>query len=221
MNELKAYVDGLFRHQAKTAEMTELKEEILSNMLAKRDDLIAQGMEDEKATRLAKGSLSSVDGLLDGTQLTYIARYHTQCLQSSLLGSIVFWILSIPLLFTGYAVWCYAGMLAAVVLGICYIVQCRDQSDAVAFVSVTGSRRRGRLVWAVWALFFLVSIGVMAALTFGSDIWFGRTPGISGPYQFAMVTARFYLPALTVILPVTVSGFTRILLKNERRTTDE
>ena len=44
MNDLKNYVDGVFRHQPRTAEMTELKEEILSNMLAKRDDLIAQGL---------------------------------------------------------------------------------------------------------------------------------------------------------------------------------
>ncbi len=221
MNDLKNYVDGLFRHQPRTAEMTELKEEILSNMLAKRDDLIAQGIATGEAERLVKASLSSVDGLLDGTQLTNIDRYHMQCLQSSLLASIIFWIFSIPLLFTGYAIWCYAAILMTLVLGICYIARYRGQNDAVAFVSVTGSRRRGRLVWAAWTLFFLVSIGVMAALTFGSNVWFGRALDLSGPYQFARVATRFYLPALTIILPITIGGFTRILLKNEKRTTNE
>lgn len=43
MIDLKQYVDALFRHQRLTPEVKDLKEEILSNMTAKMDDLIAQG----------------------------------------------------------------------------------------------------------------------------------------------------------------------------------
>ena len=50
MIDLQKYVDGLFRHQRLTPEVKDLKEEILSNMIAKRDDLIAQGLSAEKAT---------------------------------------------------------------------------------------------------------------------------------------------------------------------------
>lgn len=41
MTDLQKYVDSLFRHQQVTPEIKDLKEEIISNMIAKRDDLIA------------------------------------------------------------------------------------------------------------------------------------------------------------------------------------
>ncbi len=63
MIDLQKYVDGLFRHQRLTPEVQDLKEEILSNMLAKRDDLIAQGLSAERAAEKAKESLSEIDYL--------------------------------------------------------------------------------------------------------------------------------------------------------------
>ena len=76
MIDLQKYVDGLFRHQRLTPEVKDLKEEILSNMIAKRDDLIAQGLSAEKATEKAKESLSAIDYLIDGNQLTDVGKYH-------------------------------------------------------------------------------------------------------------------------------------------------
>ena len=76
MIDLQKYVDGLFRHRRLTPEVKDLKEEILSNMLAKRDDLIAQGLSAERATEKAKESLSEVDYLIDGNQLTDVSKYH-------------------------------------------------------------------------------------------------------------------------------------------------
>lgn len=51
MTDLQKYVDSLFRHQQLTPEIKDLKEGIVSNMIAKRDDLIAQGMDAESATK--------------------------------------------------------------------------------------------------------------------------------------------------------------------------
>ena len=70
---------------------------------------------------------------------------------------------------------------------------------------------RGRFI--IWGAFFLVAVGTMAALTFGSDIWFGRPLNITGPYQLANIAVQFYLPLLTIIIPITISSFSRILLK--------
>ena len=63
-------------------------------------------------------------------------------------------------------------------------------------------------------MFFLVVAGTMAALTFGSNIWFGRPLNISGPYQLANIAIRFYLPLLTIAIPITIDNFSKILLKN-------
>ena len=92
MIDLQKYVDGLFRHQRLTPEVKDLKEEILSNMIAKRDDLLAQGLSAEKATEKAKESLSAIDYLIDGNQLTDVGKYHLECVQTLLLNCIVFWI---------------------------------------------------------------------------------------------------------------------------------
>ena len=85
MTDLEKYVDGLFRNQRVTPELKDLKEEIVSNMIAKRDDLVAQGMDAESAAERAKQSLSDVDFLIDGNQLTDVGRYRLECRQTVLL----------------------------------------------------------------------------------------------------------------------------------------
>lgn len=73
----------------------------------------------------------------------------------------------------------------------------------------------------IWGVFFLVAAGTLAALTFGSDIWFSRPLNISGPYQLANLAVSFYLPLLTILIPVTVSSFSGILPKCRKGHEDE
>lgn len=213
MTEIKEYVDGLFRHQRLTPEVKDLKEEILSNMLAKRDDLIAQGLDVVSATKKAEESLSAIDCLIDGNQFTDLGKYRLECAQQLLLNSILFWILSMPLLFTGAASFSYLGLLLVGLFGCIYFYRKRENTGGFVFLSVTASKQRQKMAWIVWALFFLVAVGTMAALTFGSDIWFARPLHISGPYQMARIAVRFYLPLLTIMIPMTFSSFTKILQK--------
>lgn len=217
MRELQEYVDSLFRHQRLTPEVKDLKEEILSNMAAKRADLLAQGVEKAEATRTAMESLSSVEGLIDGNQLTDLDRYRTECLQTALRNGIFFWIGTMPLLFTGYGLFCYLGMAVTAVLGIWYFIQMKCQSGSMAFVSREAGERRRRWVWILWGAFFLVAAGTMAALTFGGNLWFGVPPRLDGPYQLANLVSRFYLPLLTIFLPLTVGAFPKLLAKCEVR----
>ena len=67
MEELKSYVELLFKPLPQFGADLELKEEILSNLEAKVEDLTAQGMEKEEAVRQAKASITSVDGSLTAT----------------------------------------------------------------------------------------------------------------------------------------------------------
>ena len=117
MTELKEYVDGLFRHQYLTPELKDLKEEILSNMTAKRDDLLEQGIDAELAAEMAKKSLTSIDSLVDGNQLTDLGKYRFECAQTLLLHCILFWIFSLPLLLTACALISYLGLLLTVISG--------------------------------------------------------------------------------------------------------
>lgn len=221
MTDLQKYVDSLFRHQQVTPEIKDLKEEIVSNMIAKRDDLIAQGLDAESATQKAKESLSGVDFLIEGNQLTDVSKYHDECTQTVLLNCIIFWILSLPLLFTRYALVCYMGLALVIVSGCVYISSRKPSVSTVAYFSVTASKRRRTMAWRIWGFFFLVAAGTMAAVTFGSNIWFGRPLNITGPYQMANIAVRFYLPLLTIMVPITFSNFVSILLKNRKGQEDE
>ena len=216
MIDLKQYVDELFRHQRLTPEVKDLKEEILSNMTAKMDDLIAQGIEADIAAKKAKESVSTIDYLIDGNQLTDISKYRLECTQTILLNCIIFWIFSLPLLFAHFATFSYLGLLLTISSGIVYLLQTKQQTEVVAFRSITTSERRKKTAWIVWGLFFVVCVGTMAALTFGSNIWFGRPLNTSGPYQMANVAVRFYMPLLTILIPITFGSFTKLLLKNRK-----
>lgn len=217
MKELQEYVDKLFRHQRQTAEVKDLKEEILSNMTAKYEDFLTQGIDKISAIQKAEESIITVEGLIDGNQLTLIDHYRAECLQTALLSSTIFWICTLPLLVTRYALFSFFGLLATVVLGVAYIMKSKHQTAEVSFVSVARNEKRRKWVWIVWCLFFLVYVGTMVAATFGSNIWFNRPITISGPYQFFNIVLRFYIPVLTVVIPITISRFTKLLIKHEKR----
>lgn len=221
MKDLKEYVEELFRHQHLTPEVKDLKEEILSNMIAKRDDLIEQGFDEDTATKKAKESLPAVDYLIEGNQLTDISKYRLECAQTVLLNCIIFWIFSLPLLFTSFHTFAYLGFWLTAGFGIFYLWQRKQPLNTVAFLSITMSKRRQRIAWIVWGLFFAVCFGITMAISFGSDIWFGRPFHISGPYQMADIAARVYLPLLTIIVPITFRNFTSLLLKNRKEYENE
>ena len=221
MNELQNYVDNLFQHQPLTTEVKDLKEEILSNMTAKRDDYIAQGINEVIATQKAKESLLSVDSLISGSQLTYTGHYYLECLQMALLNCIIFWIFTMPLLFTRHALLTHIGFGATVFLGIVYIIRRKTISDELTFISILKSKQRKKRTWIIWSLFFIIYTLTMAGITFSSNIWFNYPLNISGPYQFADIVSRFYAPLLTIVIPITISGFTKLLIKNEKRFDDE
>lgn len=61
MNELRMYVEHLFEGRVLTTEMIELKEEIYGNLVARYEDLIAEGVSEEEALEHTKQSMSSLD----------------------------------------------------------------------------------------------------------------------------------------------------------------
>lgn len=66
MNEIRMYVEHLFEGKVLTAEMIELKEEIYGNLVARYEDLIAEGVEPGDALARTKESMTSIDDLLAG-----------------------------------------------------------------------------------------------------------------------------------------------------------
>lgn len=192
-------------------------------MIAMKNDLVSQGLSDEEAIKRAKESITSVDSLIDDNQLTDMRKYSVECSYSALLSFTLFWILSIPLLFVGRSLFCLVGFVGTVISGIIYIIRINQQKleESVKFISVSSLKRRQTTVWAVWSVFFIVAVLGVAAVTFSSNIWFGRPVHISGPYEFAQIAVRFYIPLLTIFIPVTVGRLTKVLTKCEKRSDNE
>lgn len=61
MNELRMYVEHLFEGKVLTPENIELKEEIYGNLVARYEDLIAEGVVEDEALERTKESMSSLD----------------------------------------------------------------------------------------------------------------------------------------------------------------
>lgn len=66
MNEIRMYVEHLFEGKVLTAEMIELKEEIYGNLVARYEDLIAEGVEPGDALARTKEGMTSIDDVLAG-----------------------------------------------------------------------------------------------------------------------------------------------------------
>lgn len=69
MNELRIYVERLFEGKVLTTENIELKEEIYGNLMARFEDLVAEGVPEVEALEQTKASFTSVDDILAGETL--------------------------------------------------------------------------------------------------------------------------------------------------------
>lgn len=66
MSEIRMYVELLFEGRTMTRETIDLKEEIYGNLMARYEDLLAQGMSEAEALERTKASITSVDDVLAG-----------------------------------------------------------------------------------------------------------------------------------------------------------
>lgn len=211
MNELERHVEKLFRHQPDTPETRELRAEILSNLQAKRDDLVAQGMNAAEATAAVKRDMSTVDGLLDDQQRINVERYRMACTQTVWLCCILYWIFTLPLLFLDCKLPSALGLILSVAVFVFFPLFWLLHPVKVETRSLAAARRRSTIIWRVWGIFYAVAALSMAAVTFGSNLWYGTPVTFEGPYQWASVLSRFYVPLLTIFIPIAVGRFASLL----------
>lgn len=212
MSELSRYVDELFSEYAKDERNEELKAEILSNLEAKKADLISCGIGESEATQKSKESITSIDFLIDGNRQVYIHRLKFELVQWSLIIILVGWILTIPLLIFGLGLPANVILFIAVlVAGFYYLGLYHKQSNSEDYMNKTGfinlqhCKKRKKLIWILWGVFAMVSLLANSALYFGSNLWFSRKVSLDGPYALASLLITYFVPMLTVIIPVIFS----------------
>ena len=220
MDELKKYTDELFAKQRQTAKIRDLKDEVYSNLLAKKQDLISRGLSESEAIAKTKDGFSSVDPMIEGNQLTYINRFKKDCLQTLLLYGVILWLLSIPTIIMGMP-FSFITFVIMAGLGVSYLKSNQSNQDEIAFINGDRFKTVCRTAWIIWGTFFAVCAATVTAVMYGSNIWFGRPVHIAGPYEFASIAILYYMPATTILLPIAISSFPKILVGNERNDKNE
>lgn len=215
MDELKRYVERLFAHTRHSNSIKDLKDEIYSNMLAKKQDLIQQGRPEQEAIAEAKESITSVDELIDGMQLTYVNRFKADCAQTAFLYSVILWILNIPMILLHAGTFSFVAFLTMVAVGIGYFSLRKRNTDELVFLQADQYLRMAKTAWLVWGIFFAVCVICITSLQFGSTLWFGRSIEVTGPYQFGLLALRYYIPLVSILIPLSISSFPKLCSKYE------
>lgn len=74
-DEIRSYVMKLFEGAPDSVKVHELKEELISNLMAKYDDLISDGRSEEEAYKITIGGIGDVNELLRGLENDKIYNY--------------------------------------------------------------------------------------------------------------------------------------------------
>jgi len=207
MSPLQNYVERLFKGYKDSQHIRELKEEILSNLEAKVADLTANGMDYQQAITTATQNMDRVDFLIDDHQRIYIHRYRLELLQRAVIYLLIGWIVTIPMNIVGEgrllnAFLLVAAIISGVLLLLLHTKNAKQPLDTISFYNRKQLLRYRKYVWLLWGLFAGVSILWVTALHFGSNLWFARSIHLSGPYQFAVISIRYTLPLVSIIIPL-------------------
>ncbi|QAA33190.1 hypothetical protein [Clostridium manihotivorum] len=220
METLREYVDSLFCKYKEDKQIQELKYEIFTNLEAKVKDLTENGLSYDKAIVMAKESITSIDYLIDGNKEIYINKFKLECLQITLLYSLIIWIVTIPISIVETGRLLNALLLVfSIVLGVNYIGASKEKNKEVLlvkkFFNIRSAYRIRRIAWVLWGGGFIASSIYVTMVRFGSNIWFSRSVKITGPYEFASIVINYCYPFLLIVVPLFINSIPQLLLKYE------
>ncbi|PAD74980.1 permease prefix domain 1-containing protein [Paenibacillus campinasensis] len=218
-NDLNLFVDRLFANKRKTKAVMELKQEILSNLEAKVADCMSSGMDYQEAISQAIRDLDDIDSIIDDKQTVYIHRYRYDVMQGALLYVFIAWIVTIPARLTLSGVMVNTlFMVLGIAGGVLLLTMLQKGFPSSAEIDQVDTGKIGRMirrVWILWGLFAIVITGYSLLIKFGSDLWFGRQVGFSGPYDFYETMLQLVLPLTTIIIPLATRKAGQYITKYE------
>lgn len=218
MNDLKDHVNYIFRKYKNNDEIMDFKEEILSNLESKKTDLMSHGMEEKTAILQAKKSINSIDNLIESNKYVYENAFKLECMQTVLLFVIIAWIATIPLIvFRGVSIINIILLLASVIIGISFWTNYSKklENEKQEYINIESYMLLSKKAWIIWGIFIVISIFSISAVNFASNIWFSYPVNIIGPYDLGKILIKYYLPLLTILIPIAIGRFPKILLNNE------
>ncbi|WP_141432076.1 hypothetical protein [Bacillus sp. 03113] len=221
MNELREYVDHLFRNYKNYSGTIELKEEIVGNLEAKVSHLIGNGLNKKDAIAKAKNSITKIDDLIDGNIPVFIGQFQFNIFQIAYIYILIAWIVTIPFsIFRVGIVISYGLFFICIILGIVYLFlinKMKESSKKIKHLNVISIVRTNKIVWLLWVLYIMIYWVYLSAVFFSSNIWFSRTVYIDGPYQFGILIAKYALPLISIVIPLILNACIKLLPQYEAR----
>ena len=209
MSKLSRYVDELFAKYKKNRGIDELKTEVLGNLEAKKEDLIASGKSEAEAVKIAKESITNIDFMIDGNKRVCSCRMKLEFLQQSLIVLLIAWILTVPLLIFHIGFFANILLTAAAAVGIIYYIfylaKLKGHQNLLykmGYVNIKAARETKNAIWILWAAVTVLIELSVTAMRFGSNIWFSRHISIDGPSEFASLLITYFIPLLTIVIPI-------------------
>ncbi|MEW9095910.1 MAG: permease prefix domain 1-containing protein [Clostridiaceae bacterium] len=219
MKDLEQYVDGLFANYKKTKETEDLREEIFSNLEARIKDNMASGLEYKKAYKEAIKNIESIDMFIDDNKKIYVNRFKKELAQIGVLYALIGWIFTIPLRVVFRSIVNNIFMIALICTGIIYLFMIYKKDDEylnkTSIIDMHDINTLKRYTWIVWGIFILLIMIVNFGARFASNIWFSRPVRIDGPYQFAMIVGSFFMPLLSIVIPLFINRGCKLINEYE------
>lgn len=216
-NDLEIFVDRLFANHRKTRAVLDLRNEVLSNLEAKVTDYMDNGMEYQHAVCLAIEDIEAIDNLIDDNQKIYINHFRYDMTQNVLLYTLIAWILTIPLRLMPMGMMANNLLILLIVLSGIFFFLSHSKKDEqrTAMINTVRVKRLRRVVWIIWGIYAAVITAYTLMTRFGSDLWFGRSIRIDGPYAFYVIVLEIVIPLITVIIPLLFHKADRLIQKYE------
>lgn len=218
-NDLEIFVDRLFANHRKTKAVIDLRNEVLSNLEAKVTDYMGNGMDYQQAVCLAIEDIEAVDNLIDDNLNIYINRYRYDLVQSTLLYTLITWILTIPLRLMPVGMMVNNLFIVLVAAsGVFFFLFSRilkEDRDRTAMINALKVKKMSGGAWIIWGIYGAVITAFTLLTRFGSDLWFGRNIRIDGPYALYVILLEIIIPLVTVIIPMLFHKADRIIKKYE------
>jgi len=220
MDNLKSYVDQLFLKYGHNSEINELKEEILSNLTAKKADLIANGFDEATALIRAKESITSVDNLIDSNLNIYKHQFIFEVLQRGIIYLIIAWIIIIPCSITRTGIILNQLILWSMIIASIFYLLDRTKKDSAiwnntSYINLSKLIKLSKYSWVIWSIFIGLSILKTTGIHFASKIWYHRSLVIDGPYQLASLIIEYAVPLVTIIIPLLLQSLPKLAMKYE------
>ncbi|WP_208560386.1 permease prefix domain 1-containing protein [Marinilactibacillus kalidii] len=219
MNEIEKHVEKLFKSYRKNKQNQELKEEVYANLLARKEDLLLEGYQEEEAVRIAIIHIDSVDHLIENNKKVDINRFFANLLQSATLYSVIIWLFTLPLsLYPQHFLLTYFFLGLSILLSIAYIMylkKLRSDDTKIKYMNSKSMQKLQKIIWQLWSGFIIISLLSVTGLYFASNFWFSRPLLISGPYQFGEIIISYFTPFFTIIIPLTINKAVNLIDESE------